>query len=176
MQFTKAHTKLDYRDTRKGYRYCGWKCQYLHWYRVIYFVLAAFCRNNNRPEAMSTFACSWGKHSYRILRPSVYKVWMMPSSGFGWFFSESKMAEANIWKWDISISVLHVASSIFAYGELRWGVGGLLPESWLHAFVKLVWVLRRSKRQRKNWKLQQSQLWAGFGRVHAIANKAHLLW
>ena len=60
--------------------------------------------------------------------------------------------------------------------SLRWDVGGMLPEPWLHTSVELAWVLQSLKRQPKNWKLQQSQLRAGFGRHHAPKNKAQSGW
>ena len=42
--------------------------------------------------------CIWGKHSFGILRPSTYQIWMMPNSNYIRFFQNPRWRRRPSWK------------------------------------------------------------------------------
>ena len=86
------------------------------------FVLTAI--DNPPEEEESQFdplekTCIWGKHSFGILRPSTYQIWMMPSANYSLLFKIQDGGGGHLENWGNRYFIV-IATFVYTYRDYNY--------------------------------------------------------
>ena len=63
--------------------------------------------------------CIWGKHSFGILRPSTYQIWMMPSANYSRLFKIQDGGGGHLENWG-NLYCIVIATFVYTYRDYNY--------------------------------------------------------
>ena len=63
--------------------------------------------------------CIWGKHSFGILRPSTYQIWMMPSANYSLLFKIQDGGGGHLENWGNRYFIV-IATFVYTYRDYNY--------------------------------------------------------